>query len=197
MKKMVMTLFASVMFGIAAPVMAATVSNLEFVGGCPEPEDAAPCFNSGNASETNVAAILEVDESWVTQINSGFSVTGIGDESGSWSVSDSSITHLAFKSAGYFLLTEISGTSGDWSADVLDYVTLEELEALTCPAEICSPVARNYTLDDFRNNGGNIADLSNVRAFSVVPIPAAVWLFGSALLGLFGWVRCKTPVQAV
>jgi hypothetical protein len=37
----------------------------------------------------------------------------------------------------------------------------------------------------------NIADLSNVRAFSVVPIPAAIWLFGSGLLGLIGIARRK------
>jgi hypothetical protein len=35
--------------------------------------------------------------------------------------------------------------------------------------------------------GGN--DLSNITAYTVVPVPAAVWLFGSGLLGLVGVAR--------
>ncbi len=39
---------------------------------------------------------------------------------------------------------------------------------------------------------GHLAGLSNFRAFSgAVPIPAAVWLFGSALAGLLGLSRRK------
>jgi hypothetical protein len=53
----------------------------------------------------------------------------------------------------------------------------------------CNPDARPYELTDFRNNAGKVANLSNMRAFSVVPVPAAAWLFGSALLGLSGLKR--------
>ena len=35
---------------------------------------------------------------------------------------------------------------------------------------------------------GSVAALSSVTAYGVVPIPAAVWLFGSGL-GMLGWMR--------
>ena len=51
----------------------------------------------------------------------------------------------------------------------------------------------------FLNNGGNIPDLSHLSIYArdaeggippeVVPIPAAAWLFGSALLGFIGYAR--------
>ena len=34
-------------------------------------------------------------------------------------------------------------------------------------------------------------DLDQIRILTVVPVPAAVWLFGSAL-GVLGWIRSKT-----
>ncbi|MGI9341883.1 MAG: hypothetical protein ACR2QV_03490 [Gammaproteobacteria bacterium] len=38
---------------------------------------------------------------------------------------------------------------------------------------------------------GRIIDpIANASVFALVPIPAAAWLFGSAL-GLLGWARCK------
>jgi hypothetical protein len=40
--------------------------------------------------------------------------------------------------------------------------------------------------------GGGTAALDNI-AVSAVPVPAAAWLFGSALAGL-GWLRCKQTV---
>jgi len=36
------------------------------------------------------------------------------------------------------------------------------------------------------NGGGGTQALSYISAYTVVPVPAAVWLFGSGLLGLFG-----------
>lgn len=39
---------------------------------------------------------------------------------------------------------------------------------------------------------GRAAGLSNFRSYSVIPIPAAVWLFGSGLLGLLGASRRKS-----
>lgn len=174
------------LLSIGAPAMAATVTNLDLVGGCPTDEDAAECFNASNATVANVALLVGQPESNVTQITTGYSVTGIDSQSGTWSVTDSSITHLAFKANGYYILGAVTGASGDWSTDVTDWTP--DVTTLICPAGICNPDARNYTIADFLNGGGNVADLSNVRAFSVVPIPAAVWLFGSALAGL-GFAR--------
>jgi len=41
----------------------------------------------------------------------------------------------------------------------------------------------------FRLQGGyvGVTDLTVLQNVSAVPLPAAAWLFGSALLGLFGW----------
>ena len=38
-------------------------------------------------------------------------------------------------------------------------------------------------------------DYDNVRIVTAVPVPAAVWLFGSGL-GLLGWMRRRGAVKA-
>lgn len=52
------------------------------------------------------------------------------------------------------------------------------------PGEICSPYAVGYI-------GDYTGTLSVTYTFDPVPIPAAVWLFGSGLLGLIGVARRK------
>jgi hypothetical protein len=44
-----------------------------------------------------------------------------------------------------------------------------------------------WDMDDFPNQNA----LSNISAYHVVPVPAAVWLFGSALIGLVGLRRTQ------
>jgi hypothetical protein len=105
--------------------------------------------------------------------------------SGSWSIEDTSITHLAFKADGFFILAELDATSGLWSTTPQDWAGLE---ATACVVGICNPTERLYVYEDFLNGGTSVADISNVRAFSTVPVPAAVWLFGSGL-GMLGWMR--------
>jgi hypothetical protein len=192
-KKGFLAVMAVSLFSLMQPAISATTTGMVFAGGCVEGSVTALCENGANASEANVAAILGFDVTDVTQINSGFSIIGIDDTSGTWSITDSSITHLAFKSNGYFILGEIvaPATSGDWDNDPSSLGEWN-ITNVACPASICGS-DRAYTLADFENGGGNIADLSNARAFSVVPIPAAVWLFGSALAGL-GWMRRKQTV---
>lgn len=41
-------------------------------------------------------------------------------------------------------------------------------------------------------NSQNVGDIN----INLVPVPAAAWLFGSALLGLFGWRRLARPRQS-
>jgi hypothetical protein len=181
---------------------AATTDGLTFVGGCPEPENDPYCDRSGNADTKNVSLLLGIPEIDVTLIgensldesSSAFSITfdnngdfEFGDVSGTWSVTDSSITHLAFKANGYYILADIGGNSnGTWSTDIGDWDPL--YTTVTCPAEICAVADRFYTAGDFLNGSGEVAPLSSVTAYSAVPIPAAVWLFGSGL-GLLGWMR--------
>jgi len=182
--KLTVFLFA-VFFSLS--VNAAT-TGLDFAGGCPEDSNGVTglCATGSNADVDNVAAILGVDISFVSQVSGGFDVTGINSQSGTWSVTDTSITHIAFKSDGYFILGEVNALSGTW--DNADW----NLTLAICPDTICTGGPREYTWDDFTNKGGNIADLSNVRAFSVVPVPAAVWLFATGLLGLVAVARKRT-----
>jgi hypothetical protein len=184
------TMLVSLLAVFSVPAMAVGVTGLTFAGGCVENAgNGTVCAMGSNATTNNVSIILGVAESDVTQVTSGFTAGLIGDNSGTWSVADPSITHIAFKSNGYFILGELvdnppaNGTwdndttaSGGWDITIVD-----------CPAEVCGSV-RGYTDADFLNMGGEVAELSNVRAFSVVPVPAAVWLFGSGL-GLLGWMR--------
>lgn len=175
-------------YGLAAG--AATTTGMDFVGGCPASHPTDLCDQGGNADVENVAAVLGVSEDLVTYlgeviISTTGDIVAINSKSGDWSVSDADITHLAFKASTYYILGELTDSSGEWSTDVLDWSP--DFDTVVCPASICG-MERNYELGDFRNGGGNVAGLSNVRAFSVVPIPAAAWLFASAL-GLLGWAR--------
>ena len=189
------------LFIAAAPAWSA-VSNLTLVGGCPEGEDGPLCFEQGNATVDNVAALLGVDAGDVSYLGvtddtntaPGFTIsTDLANEAeelnGTFEILDSSITHLAFKADGYYILGEVNGSTGEWSTDINMWEPI--VTTLTCPAGICEDAGRAYTIEDFYNGGTNPAALSNVRAFSVVPVPAAVWLFGSGL-GLLGFMRRKS-----
>ncbi len=186
LKGLVLKACTAAAFGLFSLQATAITTGLDFVGGCPESGNGTTslCDMGSNADVDNVAAILGVDVSLVTQVFTGYDVTNVDNDmfNGDWSVSDPSITHLAFKSDGYFILAEVNDTSGTWDNFDWDIVGI-------CPDTICTGGPRPYTNDDFTNNGGNIAALSNVRAFTVVPVPAAVWLFGSGLLGLVGIAR--------
>lgn len=158
---------------------------LNFAGGCPESEQTDTCMPGGNATETNVADVLGIDTSLVTQVTSGFSYTGTGT-SGTWAVTDASITHLAFKAAGFFILAERTALTGEWSTNPADW----DLTAASCPIAICNDNGpRSYVDADFINNGGQIPDIGHVSAFTVVPVPAAIWLFGSGALGLIRFAK--------
>jgi len=186
--------------GFFGPVaVAATTTGLDFSGGCPssEPTNTGLCDQGGNADVVNVSAILGVNESLVTQVGEivgfsgtepGFSVDSMnGGRSGTWSVSDPAITHLAFKADTYFILGKVTAGSGTWMMDPGTW----DLSLAISPATICTvdPGPRAYVARDFMSPGSQIASLSNVRAFSVVPVPAAIWLFGSGVVGLIGISR--------
>jgi hypothetical protein len=182
---------------------AATSDGLTFAGGCPHPENDPTCDNSGNADTENVSILLGLSESDVTWIgensldesSSAFSISfdnplatwEDGDLSGTWSVTDTSITHLAFKANGYYILADIGDNNfGTWSTDIGDWTP--DYLTMTCPADICADAGRLYGAGDFLDGSGEVAPLSNVTAYSAVPIPAAVWLLGSGL-GMLGWMR--------
>jgi hypothetical protein len=194
-------LLAASLAGFSGQAAFAATTGLDFAGGCTsgEPTNTGLCDQGGNADMANVSAILGINASLVSQIGqiagftgsgSGFSVRSTdGGQTGTWSVSDPAITHLAFKAGTYFILGKVTTGSGSWEMNPGTW----DLGLATCPATICTvdQGPRSYVAGDFLNGGGQIADLSNVRAFSVVPIPAAVWLFGSGLVGLTGFAKRK------
>ncbi len=49
--------------------------------------------------------------------------------------------------------------------------------------------ASDFALGCATPGSGNIADNGNCASISTVPVPAAVWLFGSGLVGLLGLMR--------
>jgi hypothetical protein len=150
--------------GLAAQATLAATTGLDFAGGCPsgEPTNTGLCDQGGNADVVNVAAVLGINESLVTQIaqiagfagsGSGFSVSSAdGGQSGTWSVSDPAVTHLAFKASTYFILGKVTLSSGTWEMDPATW----DLTLATCPATICTVDSgpRAHIASDFLNRGG-------------------------------------------
>ena len=150
--------------GLAAQATLAATTGLDFAGGCPsgEPTNTGLCDQGGNADVVNVAAVLGINESLVTQIaqiagfagsGSGFSVSSAdGGQSGTWSVSDPAVTHLAFKASTYFILGKVTLGSGTWEMDPATW----DLTLATCPATICTVDSgpRAHIASDFLNRGG-------------------------------------------
>jgi hypothetical protein len=188
------------------PVTAeAATTGLNFTGGCPSAgsdDNGSLCGVSGQATDANVAAILGVDVSLVTEVfhvdsSPNSYITGIDFSSGTWDLGLNldNITHLSFKADGYFVLAEVTANSGEWMMWAVGAGPVSGSDAwgtdvsLACPATICND--GSYDNSDFLNGGSMVANLSNVTGYSVVPVPAAVWLFGSGLLGLVAVSRRK------
>lgn len=207
MKNVLKIIFASslAMFALTSEAVLMT-TDLNFAGGCPSAgsgDNGSLCGANGQADVFNVAAILGVDSSSVTEVfhvdtTVNSYITGIDASSGTWDLGSNldGITHLSFKADGYFVLAAITANSGDWAMWGVGQGPVSGADAwgtnvaLTCPVTICLDGA--YSNSDFLNAGGNVAALSNVTGYSVVPVPAAVWLFGSGLLGLVGVARRRS-----
>jgi hypothetical protein len=179
-------LLASGAFCMAA-ASASTVTGMDFVGGCNKTLPTDVCDRGGNADVDSIAAVLGVDASLVTYLGparidrDGKILLSGSQRDGS----ASDVTHLAFKSSTYHIVGEVSEGPVSGSTDILDW--MPGFAEVSCPAEVCG-YERVYKLDDFRNNGGKAPQGGSIRAFAVVPVPAALWLFGGAL-GLLACVR--------
>lgn len=103
-------------------------------------------------------------------------VTTSTDTTGTWSLTGGGITPLLYVEkydSGYDVYTYM-GAGSDPFGDSWDGVNRGTAGAL-CEAEVGSINCKATT--------------SHVSVYGVVPIPAAVWLFGSGLLGLVGIAR--------
>ena len=85
------------------------------------------------------------------------------------------------------------------TVEIFGYDTSASVLSRTVPIETGSfqtitfdPAWANLERLEMFNDGSAVLSLDNI-AINVVPIPAAVWLFGSALAGL-GWLRRKPAV---
>ena len=87
-------------------------------------------------------------------------------------------------------------TSGTMTLNVFDptLITLKDGAGTFYNWYYFSPIAEGTNVSGLWDAsvifGGSA--VSNVTAYSVVPVPAAVWLFGSGLLGLVGVARRKS-----
>jgi len=78
-------------------------------------------------------------------------------------------------------------TASDYS-NYFNYYFIVEINLATVPSGFIATTPTSL----FFNSLGNSAPISTADfGFQAVPVPAAAWLFGSGLLGLFGMARRK------
>ena len=110
---------------------------------------------------------------------SGTDVSGNGRLGTFWEVTLSGLA--ANEVADLDLDTRISGPITFFSAGFLGTDGLGVRNGTYTLGIFLTPLTSSYTF--------NVA-LENIQA---IPVPAAVWLFGSALFGMMGFVRRKSP----
>jgi len=104
-------------------------------------------------------------------------VNDTSDTSGTWTLTDATTPYLFFVDkydSGYDIYTYMGGDpySGSWDANNRGTIVPDQC-----------------TTDGGPINCGAVT--SHISVYGVVPVPAAVWLFGSGLIGLVGLARRK------
>jgi len=76
-----------------------------------------------------------------------------------------------------------------WDADGEDVFGMS-ITNIDCPLwDFCTNTETFYAIGEFGTNPARIKAKSGVLGVTTIPVPAAVWLFGSGLLGLVGVAR--------
>lgn len=115
------------------------------------------------------------------------------------------VNDFSFVRAGFWGAYSTSGnTKGDWTATAYDasHTALASVgEGAVAsygdePYLTFSLLANNISYVTFVGNhhgfyGGAVPSITNISYTSTVPVPTAVWLFGSGLLGLISMARRK------
>ena len=135
-----------------------------------------------NGTETT-----SIDDAWYF-----FSNTGLHYTTAPITVIDNDVNN----DGGFTQSLDMSGWTVSWSS--LPEINLGGVGTITCSLADCA-VGSTYQLDYYtpipssplHNFGGVPYTLQLVGTVSAVPVPAAVWLFGSGVLGLAGLARRK------
>lgn len=88
-----------------------------------------------------------------------------------------------------FGLTQNTADPGPISFTSSIFFDLNPGDVISVAAQLVAQAERGGSADALSTLTMEFSDDSNLVAIGVVPVPAAVWLFGSALLGLFGLRR--------
>ncbi len=93
---------------------------------------------------------------------------------------NTTLPELAGSSGGLFLDMPINWGGGQITTDALPFTT----------PDIGLATFNEILINDL--DGGQFAGTLTMLEAQPIPLPAAIWLFGSALAGLLGWSRTKT-----
>ena len=177
-KKHVLPTITLITAAVAMPVQAGLICTGTAPGG------PGPLFNGDLTDSTcdldNVNAALGT--SWTYADIIGSKTESFGDPITSWAQDEFGL--------GTLTITSSTDTSGTWeldgSAAPLFFVDKYDgmYDIYTYMGAGTSPYSDDWT----RASG---ATTSHLSVYGVVPIPAAVWLFGSGLIGLIGIARRK------
>jgi len=121
----------------------------------------------------------------VTNLNFGFAVSGFqsGADGVTFSIFDSNdvILNSIFQSADITFPDGVNPSDFPEGFVNLNFMGIASYALF----DFSSNEANRFIIDDFSGTFGSTENIS------AVPVPAAFWLFGSALIGLFGFSRRK------
>ncbi len=135
-----------------------------------------------------VCTTLDINKQCVPSSDDNVSIDGASQEILMWNFS-SGISHITLEmgDSQHFLFKNHNfeyqlGAGGSWLTGTTDAAGLFTLNSAASAGNI-----------NFRTSGMALTDQFYIRnaTTSVVPVPAAVWLFGTGLLGLAGIARKK------
>jgi len=141
----------------------------------------------GLEGSTTLSPDLRVDflNGAVTNLSFGFAVDNAvdGGDGVTFSIFDSSDTLLnsVYQSGNYTLADGTNPSSFPEGFVESSFLGIASYAIF----DFSNNYASRYIIDDFTGTFGSTEDISPV------PVPAAAWLFGSALLGFFGFSRIK------
>lgn len=134
-----------------------------------------------NASAASLSLSLVGGSGSVTTA-AGNQVSGSGTSGTFWNVELSGLASNEI--ADLALSTTITGPISTFASGLLGTNGIGLGNGTYTLAIFLAPSTSSYNFN---------VDLQNIRVVDAVPVPAALWLFGSALLGLMGVSRRKSP----